>query len=76
MTTMTIHMFFMFPETAGKSLEEIEQMFLSSVKAWETRVPHKKASKIEAGENDVEGQSSSGLKDSETNPESKDIGTT
>lgn len=25
---MTLHVFFMFPETAGKSLEEVESMFL------------------------------------------------
>lgn len=73
---MTIHIFFMFPETAGKSLEEIEKMFLSSVKAWETKVPPKNAPRTEMGENDVEGQASSGLKNSEINPESKDVGTT
>lgn len=31
---MTIHVFFMFPETKGKTLEEIEMMWDSNVPAW------------------------------------------
>lgn len=35
---MTIHVFFVFPETAGKSLEQIEDMFLEGRPAWRTHV--------------------------------------
>lgn len=35
---MTIHVFFLFPETSGKSLEEIEEMFLEGAPAWKTHV--------------------------------------
>ncbi|KAG0125073.1 general substrate transporter [Tuber indicum] len=35
---MTVHVFFCFPETAGKGLEEIESMFQEGLPAWKTRV--------------------------------------
>ncbi|KAL4782318.1 general substrate transporter [Aspergillus varians] len=35
-TVMTFHVFFMYPETAQKSLEEIDLMFDNNVKAWQT----------------------------------------
>ena len=35
---MTLHVFFLFPETAGKSLEQVEAMFDEHVPAWRTRV--------------------------------------
>lgn len=35
---MTIHVFFLFPETAGKNLEQIEDMFLEGTAAWKTHV--------------------------------------
>lgn len=46
---MFIHVFFMFPETAGKTLEEVEDIFLDSspgslkyigTPAWKTHVDH------------------------------------
>ncbi|KAI9883573.1 MAG: Structural maintenance of chromosomes protein 1, partial [Watsoniomyces obsoletus] len=37
-TLMTVHVFFLFPETAGKSLEEVEDMFLTKTQAWKTHV--------------------------------------
>ena len=40
-TCMTIHVFFFFPETAGKTLEEVEEIFLSDTKAWQTRVHYR-----------------------------------
>lgn len=35
--TMLVHVFFMFPETTGKPLEEVEAMFLEHVPAWKTQ---------------------------------------
>ncbi|KAL4790109.1 general substrate transporter [Aspergillus venezuelensis] len=35
-TVMTFHVFFMYPETAQRSLEEIDLMFDSDVKPWQT----------------------------------------
>lgn len=44
---MFVHVFFLFPETAGKKLEEVEELFASEngikyigVPAWKTRVGH------------------------------------
>ncbi|KAL2754823.1 hypothetical protein ACRALDRAFT_2106637 [Sodiomyces alcalophilus JCM 7366] len=34
---MTFHVFFMYPETAGKSLEEIDVLFDGDIPAWKTR---------------------------------------
>ncbi|KAG0356037.1 hypothetical protein BG005_005047 [Podila minutissima] len=34
---MTIHIFFMFPETKGRTLEEMDGLFNSDVPAWKTR---------------------------------------
>ncbi|KAF9366551.1 hypothetical protein BGX34_001096 [Mortierella sp. NVP85] len=34
---MTIHVFFMFPETKGRTLEEMDELFNSHVPAWKTR---------------------------------------
>ena len=35
---MTLHVFFLFPETAGKSLEQVDDMFRERVPAWRTHV--------------------------------------
>lgn len=53
-TVMTIHVFFLFPETAGKTLEEVEDMFLSDVKAWNTHVEYDKVRREEHGDVDPE----------------------
>ena len=34
---MTIHIFLAFPETAGKTLEEVDEIFTSGIPAWKTR---------------------------------------
>jgi MFS family permease len=49
-TAMTIHVFFMFPETSGKTLEEVEEMFLMGVPAWKTHVDYNKIRRAEGGE--------------------------
>ncbi|KAG0050635.1 hypothetical protein BGZ83_004601 [Gryganskiella cystojenkinii] len=46
---MTIHVFFMFPETKGRTLEEMDEVFSSDIPAWKTQALP--ASKFE---NDVE----------------------
>lgn len=51
---MTIHIFFLFPETAGKTLEEVEDMFLSDVKPWRTKVQYGRSRQVESGRMDEE----------------------
>ncbi|GAD97734.1 hypothetical protein AN9184.2 [Paecilomyces variotii No. 5] len=46
---MTIHVFFMFPETAGKTLEEVEGLFEKGVKPWKTKVQYQNVRKMEVG---------------------------
>jgi len=59
---MFIHVFFMFPETAGKTLEETENMFEDpngpkyiGTLAWKTRVD-RHATMLEHGQADLEGK--------------------
>lgn len=49
---MAIHAFFLFPETAGKTLEEIEELFLAGVPAWKTKVDFQNMRRAEHGEVD------------------------
>jgi hypothetical protein len=35
---MTFHVFFLYPETAGRTLEEIDMVFDTDVKPWRTNV--------------------------------------
>jgi len=58
---MFIHVFFLFPETAGKTLEEVEGMFTdpSGIKyigtpAWKTHVSTARTAAVERGEIDAE----------------------
>lgn len=37
---MTFHVFFMYPETSGRSLEEIDMIFDSNVMPWRTNKIH------------------------------------
>lgn len=54
LVAMFIHVFFLFPETAGKTLEEVESIFLDphgikgiGTPAWKTRVNHKRIVDVE-----------------------------
>ena len=58
---MFIHVFFMFPETAGKTLEEVEDIFLDPLgpkyvgtPAWKTRISTKRTEALEKGKLDEE----------------------
>jgi MFS family permease len=53
-TAMAIHVWFLFPETAGKTLEDVESMFLSKVPAWKTHVEYGRITAIEHGAVDPE----------------------
>lgn len=35
---MTFHVFFLYPETAGRTLEEIDMVFDTNVKPWRTNL--------------------------------------
>jgi hypothetical protein len=50
---MTVHAFFCFPETSGKTLEEVESMFLDGERAWKTRVQYGRVRELEAGNVEV-----------------------
>ncbi|THC93626.1 hypothetical protein EYZ11_006910 [Aspergillus tanneri] len=51
-TVMTFHVFFMYPETARRSLEEIDEMFDSNVKAWKSHeIPDKFGEEIKRHRN-------------------------
>lgn len=54
LAAMAVHFFLLFPETAGKTLEEVEDMFLSGTKAWHTHVEYNKARGMETGAVDPE----------------------
>jgi hypothetical protein len=47
LVAMTFHFFFCFPETAGKTLEEIEDIFTAKTPAWKTKVGRKSALQLE-----------------------------
>jgi hypothetical protein len=74
---MFVHVFFMFPETSGKTLEETTSMFEDphgikyiGTPAWKTKNAYRHTSKQERGATDVEyGRSSVGEKDAEHSEE-------
>ncbi|KAJ9663260.1 high affinity glucose transporter [Coniosporium apollinis] len=77
--TMFIHVFFLFPETAGKTLEEVEGMFLDpdgikniGTPAWKTRVTTKKISQLERGNIDAEKGAVVSREDTNSSPERMD----
>lgn len=47
---MTIHVFFAFPETAGKTLEDVDHMFNTpGLKPWKTKVQFQHVRRLETG---------------------------
>ncbi|CCX30247.1 Similar to High-affinity glucose transporter; acc. no. P49374 [Pyronema omphalodes CBS 100304] len=62
---MSIHVFLAFPETAGKTLEEVESMFAEHVPAWKTRVGKTKDSELPPESNGTVPPSRSGSKSPE-----------
>lgn len=48
-TVMTIHVFFAFPETSGKTLEEVEEIFITGEKPWKTKVQTNSIRAVEQG---------------------------
>lgn len=65
---MTVHVFFAFPETAGKPLEEVDEIFHKKIPAWRTHVNTKSVIAAERGEVEVK---PTRLAESETPPERK-----
>ena len=49
---MAIHAFLCFPETAGKPLEEIEEIFALGTPAWKTKAQFAVGRQMERGERD------------------------
>ncbi|KAJ5110259.1 High-affinity glucose transporter [Penicillium argentinense] len=48
--TMTVHVFFAFPETAGKTLEDVDHMFNTpGLKPWKTKVQFQHVRQLETG---------------------------
>ncbi|EDU43577.1 AraJ Arabinose efflux permease [Pyrenophora tritici-repentis] len=69
--TMAIHTFFLFPETAGKTLEDVEEMFMTGVPAWKTKVEYSSTRRAERGELDSEKKA--GLEHSPVRVENADV---
>ncbi|KAL8930055.1 MAG: hypothetical protein Q9172_000140 [Xanthocarpia lactea] len=73
---MTIHTFFMFPETAGKTLEEVVDIFEDpngikhvGTPAWKTRVGTKRTVMLEQNRFDEAGQAEKGAGKPADNPD-------
>lgn len=54
---MAVHVFFCFPETAGKPLEEIDEIFATNTAAWKTRVEFAAGRELEKGQRSNKSQS-------------------
>ncbi|EFW99610.1 major facilitator superfamily transporter glucose [Grosmannia clavigera kw1407] len=75
-TCMFLHVFFLFPETAGKTLEGTQAMFEDpagirhiGTPAWKTRVQYSKATGLETGNIDPEKLAALGLRTKAEVPE-------
>ncbi|KAF2266534.1 high affinity glucose transporter [Lojkania enalia] len=73
LTAMTIHVFFMFPETSGKTLEEVEELFLEGVPAWKTKVEYNKIRRAEGGVIDSEKEAALRQVESPVKTENADV---
>ncbi|KAJ5724318.1 hypothetical protein N7488_002353 [Penicillium malachiteum] len=52
---MTVHLYFCFPETAGKTLEDVEGMFTTpGMRPWKTSVQFQQVRRLEQGETQSE----------------------
>lgn len=49
-TVMALHVFFVFPETAGKTLEDVESMFVAGERPWKTKVQYGRIRAVEQGQ--------------------------
>ncbi|RDL38135.1 Uncharacterized protein BP5553_05568 [Venustampulla echinocandica] len=52
---MTIHCFLCFPETSGKTLEEIEELFSGNTRAWRTGVAKNRLREMDTNDVELEG---------------------
>lgn len=73
---MFIHVFFMFPETAGKTLEEVEHMFTDpngpkniGTLAWKTKTSTRQTLALERGEVDLEKSAAVDHREVDSSPE-------
>ena len=55
-TVMAVHTFLCFPEAAGNSLEEVEEIFALNTPAWKTRGGFARGREMEKGERATEKQ--------------------
>lgn len=51
---MALHSFLCFPETAGKTLEDVEEMFMRGIPAYKTGVEYNSTRNVERGHVDAE----------------------
>lgn len=66
---MTVHVFFLYPETAGKSLEEMDDLFDSKIPAWrsgkvkgfEQKVQERRTSKVDEAPGVVQNEGASAI---------------
>ncbi|PYH47020.1 sugar porter family MFS transporter [Aspergillus saccharolyticus JOP 1030-1] len=61
-TVMTVHIFFTYPETAGRSLEDIDLMFDANLPAWKTsRLPDRFGEEVEHQRHKTGGEGEKGV---------------
>ncbi|KAL1800099.1 hypothetical protein ACET3X_000441 [Alternaria dauci] len=68
---MAVHTFFLFPETAGKTLEDVEEMFMTGVPAWKTKVEYNSTRRAERG--DIDNEKAAGLEHSPVRVENAEV---
>jgi uncharacterized lipoprotein YehR (DUF1307 family) len=68
---MAVHTFFLFPETAGKTLEDVEEMFMTGIPAWKTKVEYSSTRRAERGE--IDNEKTAGLEHSPVRFENAEV---